>query len=233
MASDTDSTSSEEADLRLSWSGRWTLSHRILALNLITLLLVAMSTLYLDVFRNRLSKERVRQTRIEATATAQAILAAGPEDREAILATISKTTGTRLRLYGANGRLIADSWHLTGPTYQLVDPNTQSWTKDVARALDRGFNALVGAKSPDQFVEPPVDRMQAWPEAVRARATGKSVTAVRNAPDLTPVISAAAPLGADTLLATDNDRAFTRTVRRQRGFIAAAMRSAPSRSGTC
>jgi len=223
MASDTDSTSSEEADLRLSWSGRWTLSHRILALNLITLLLVAMSTLYLDVFRNRLSKERVRQTRIEATATAQAILAAGPEDREAILATISKTTGTRLRLYGANGRLIADSWHLTGPTYQLVDPNTQSWTKDVARALDRGFNALVGAKSPDQFVEPPVDRMQAWPEAVRARATGKSVTAVRNAPDLTPVISAAAPLGADTLLATDNDRAFTRTVRRQRGFIAAAM----------
>ena len=61
MASDTDSTSSEEADLRLSWSGRWTLSHRILALNLITLLLVALSTLYLDVFRNRLSKERVRQ----------------------------------------------------------------------------------------------------------------------------------------------------------------------------
>ena len=77
MASDTDSTSSEDPDLQLKWSGRWTLSHRILALNLITVLLVALSTLYLDVFRNRLSKERVRQTRIEATATAQAILAAG------------------------------------------------------------------------------------------------------------------------------------------------------------
>ena len=223
MASDTDSTSSEEAGLQLSWSGRWTLSHRILALNLITLLLVALSTLYLDVFRNRLSKERVRQTRIEATATAQAILAAGPEDSEAILATISKSTGTRLRLYGADGRLMADSWHVTGPTYELVDPNTQKWTKDVARALDRGFNTLVGADSPDQFMEPPADRLQAWPEAVKARATKKSVTAVRNAPDLTPVISAAAPSGAETLLATDNDRAFTRTVRRQRGFIAAAM----------
>jgi two-component system sensor histidine kinase ChvG len=223
MASDIDSTNSDESDLRLSWSGRWTLAHRILALNLITVLLVALSTLYLDVFRNRLSKERVRQTRIEATATAQAILAAGPEDREAILATISKTTGTRLRLYGADGRLVADSWHLTGPTYQLVDPNTQKWTKDVARALDRGFNALVGAKSPDQFVEPPVDQLQVWPEAVQAKATGKSVTAVRNAPDLTPVISAAVPLGADILLATDNDRAFTRTVRRQRTGIAAAM----------
>jgi two-component system, OmpR family, sensor histidine kinase ChvG len=223
MASDIDSTNSEEADLRLSWSGRWTLGHRILALNLITVLLVALSTLYLDVFRNRLSKERVRQTRIEATATAQAILAAGPEDREPILATISKTTGTRLRLYGPDGRLIADSWHLTGPTYELRDPNTQKWTKDVARALDRGFNAIVGADPLDQFVEPPVDRLQSWPEAVEAKRSGKSVTAVRNAPDLTPVISAAVPLASDILLATDNDRAFTHTVRNQRAGIAAAM----------
>ena len=223
MASDIDSTNNEDADLRLKWSGRWTLSHRILALNLITVLLVALSTLYLDVFRNRLSKERVRQTRIEATATAQAILAAGPEDREAILATISKTTGTRLRLFASDGRLVADSWHVTGPTYELKDPSTQKWTKDVARALDRGFNALVGAKSPDQFVEPPVDRLQAWPEAVKAKSSDKSVTAVRNAPDMTPVISAAVPLGTDILLATDNDRAFTRTVHRQRAGIAAAM----------
>ena len=52
MASDIDSTSNEDPDLRLKWSGRWTLSHRILALNLITVLLVALSTLYLDVFRN-------------------------------------------------------------------------------------------------------------------------------------------------------------------------------------
>jgi two-component system sensor histidine kinase ChvG len=223
MASDIDSTSNEEADLRLKWSGRWTLAHRIMALNLITVLLVALSTLYLDVFRIRLSKERVRQTRIEATATAQAILAAGPEDRETILATISKTTGTRLRLYAPDGSLLADSWHLTGPTYTLKDPNTQRWTKDVARALDRGFNFLVGAKSLDDFVEPPVDRLQSWPEAIRARATGKAVTAVRNAPDLTPVISAAVPLGGDVLLATNNDRAFTRTVRSERAIIVAAM----------
>ncbi len=223
MASATDSTSNEEADLRLKWSGRWTLVHRILALNLITVLLVALSTLYLDVFRNRLSKERVRQTRIEATATAQAIQVAGPEDSEAILATISKSTGTRLRVFGSDGRLLADSWRLTGPTYMLKDPSTQKWTKDVARTLDRGFNALVGAKPLDEFVEPPIDRLQAWPEAVRAKATGKTIPAVRNAPDLTPVISAAVPLDSNVLLATDNDRAFTRTVRSQRAIIAGAM----------
>jgi two-component system, OmpR family, sensor histidine kinase ChvG len=223
MASDIDSTSSDEADLRLKWSRRWSLGHRILALNLITVLLVALSTLYLDVFRNRLSKERVRQTRIEATATAMAMDAAGSEDREPILATVSKSTGSRLRLFGPDGQLVADSWHLTGPTYELRDPSTQGWKKDIARALDRGFNTLVGASPPEEYVEPPVDRLQAWPEAVRAKATGKTSTAVRSAPDLTPVISAAVPSKSGVLLATTNDRAFTRTVRSQRAIIAGAM----------
>jgi len=223
MASDIDSTNNEDTDLRLKWSGRWSLAHRILALNLITALLVVLSTLYLDVFRNRLSKERVRQTRIEATATGLAIDAAGPEDREAILATVSKSTGTRLRVFAPDGQLLADSWHLTGPTYELKDPNTQKWTKDVARALDRGFNAIVGARPLDEFVEPPVDQLQMWPEAVRATKTNKAVTAVRNAPDMTPVISAAVRLESGVLLATTNDRAFTRTVRTQRTIIASAM----------
>src|SRR5690242_13287435 len=73
MASDIDSTSSEPHELSLPWSGRWTLAHRILALNLLTLLLVVLSTVYLDVFRNRLGKERVRQSRIEAVTAAQAL----------------------------------------------------------------------------------------------------------------------------------------------------------------
>lgn len=223
MASAIDSTSREEADLRLKWSGRWTLAHRILALNLITVLLVALSTLYLDVFRNRLSRERTRQVRIEASATALAMQAAGPEDQEAILGSVSKSTGSRLRLFGPDGKLIADSWHLTGPTYELVDPSTQRWTKDAARALDRGFNALVGARPLDDYVEPSVDQLQVWPEAVRARATGEPATVVRNAPDLTPVISAAVPINGGVLLATRNDRTFTHTVRSQRGIIAAAM----------
>ena len=223
MASVTVSTSSEEADLRLKWSGRWTLAHRILALNLITILLVALSTLYLDVWRNRLSKERARQTRIEAVATGVAIDVAGPEDREAILAKVSESTGTRLRVFGSNGQLVADSWHLTGPTYELRDPSTEHWKKDVARALDRGFNTLVGAKRLDEFVEPKVDRLQTWPEAVSALQSGKPTTATRNAPDLTPVISAAVPLKSGVLLATTNDRAFTHLVRNQRAVIGAVM----------
>src|SRR5215213_9760817 len=191
MASDTDSTSSEEADLRLRWSGRFSLKYRILALNLLTVLLVALSTIYLDAFRNRLSEERVRQTLLEAAATASALGAAGDERRAAILAAVSRSTGSRLRLYGADGRLNADSWRFTGPTYRLEDPRTQNWTFHVARALDRGFNVLVGAARLDPFVEPATDRLQAWPEAGRALRQRQAVTVVRNAPDITPVFSAA------------------------------------------
>ena len=223
MASDTVSTNSDEADLALSWSGRWSLAHRIMALNILTIILVALSTLYLDVFRNRLSKERSRQTKIEATTTAQALEHVPQENWPQLLASISKSTSSRFRLYGLDGALIVDSWRLSGPTYQLKDPNTQKWTKDVGRALDRGFNAIVGAPQLDDFVEPKVDRLKAWPEAQQAKARGKAVTNVRNAPDMTPVLSAAVPVGRNVLLATDNDRAFTRTVRIQRAVIGSAM----------
>ena len=223
MASDTASTNSDEADLALSWSGRWTLGYRILALNLLTVALVALSTLYLDVFRNRLSKERTQQTRIETQTAAAALTQVSRDKWPSVLAEVSRATHDRMRLYDPDGRLLIDSWTVTGPTYELQDPSTQKWTKDVARALDRGFNVLVGARSLDDYVEPSVDRLQAWPEAARARARNRSATEVRNAPDLTPVISAAVPFQGGVLLATNNDRSFTRAVRAQRAGIITAM----------
>ena len=40
MASDTDSGRNDESDLALTWSGRWTLSYRILAVNILTIVLI-------------------------------------------------------------------------------------------------------------------------------------------------------------------------------------------------
>ena len=100
MASDIVSTNNEdEADLALSWSGRWSLAHRILALNILTILLVALSTLYLDVFRNRLSKERARQARIEVSTTAKAMAHVPEKEWPQLLGSISGSTGSRFRLY--------------------------------------------------------------------------------------------------------------------------------------
>ena len=73
------------------------------------------------------------------------------------------------------------------PTYALRDPTTEKWGKDVARALDRGFNVLVGEQSPKEFIEPKLDIAAAWTEIVEARSTGKSSVTMRQAPDLTPV----------------------------------------------
>ena len=223
MASDTDSTSSDEAGLEMSWSGRWTLTYRILAVNILTLVLLAAGLFYLDAFRNRLSKERIRQTKHEAVVTAQALASIPAAAGEQTLAKIGRSIGSRLRLYGPDGSLVADSWRIGGPTYELKDPTTQRWNKDAARSVDRGFNARVGAETLEDFAEPKVDRLSAWPEAVEAQTTKEPTTRARNAPDLTPVFSAAVPVGANTLLVTENDRAFTRTVRSQRRVLALVM----------
>ncbi len=218
-----DALATEGGDLELSWSGRWTLAHRILAVNILTLALLALSILYLDAFRNQLSQERIRQTQREAALTAKMIGSVPARARGRALAVAARTSGSRIRLYDARGRLVTDSWRLTGPTYALRDPTTQRWTKDVARALDRGFNALVGAEPVEDFAEPAADRLDAWPEARQARSSGQLESQVRNAPDLTPVFSAAAPAAGGVLLVTGNDRNFTRTVRSQRGALAVAM----------
>ena len=93
----------------------------------------------------------------------------------------------------------------------------------MALAIDKAFNFIVGAKSLDDYVEPRVDRLEAWPEAVKARQLGRPNTEVRNAPDLSPVISSAVPFDGGVLLATDNDRTFTKAVRRERGLIVGAI----------
>jgi two-component system, OmpR family, sensor histidine kinase ChvG len=148
------------------WSKRWTLTYRILAVNILTLALLALSVLYLDAYRNQLSEERLRQTAGEARLIATSLSAVPEADRPALFARIADSVDNRLRLYDAAGNLVSDSWRLTGPTYQLRDPAAQRWTKDAARALDRGFDALVGARPVEDFEEPKTDRLSAWPEAV-------------------------------------------------------------------
>ncbi|HXG99456.1 MAG TPA: HAMP domain-containing sensor histidine kinase [Sphingomicrobium sp.] len=224
MASGTASGRNDESDLVLTWSGRWTLSYRILAVNVLSIVLIGLSIAYLDAYRNRLALERSRQVAAEANMTATAIQAVSADRRETLLAALSRHSAGRFRVYASDGRLELDSWRLTGPTYRLRDPATQRWTKGIARSIDRGFNTIVGEESLGEFVEPRVDQVDAWSEARDARASGQVATAIRQTPELTPVFSAAAPLADGTiLLVTDNDRDFTRTVRKQRRSLVLAL----------
>ena len=208
---------------RPNWFGQLPLTRRILAVNLLTIVLLAFGVLYLDAFRNQLSEERLTLIHREAEMTASVLATTPAAVRDSVLLSLARSTGSRIRVYGSDGSLRSDSWKATGPTYTLRDPTTQKWNKDAARALDRGFNALVGAKPLDDFIEPAEDKLQSWPEGMYARQTEQTVTKVRNAPDLTPVFSAAAPVGEETVLLTTNDREFTRTIRSQRTSLAIAM----------
>ena len=208
---------------RPNWFGQLPLTRRILAVNLLTIVLLAFGVLYLDAFRNQLSEERLTLIHREAEMTARVLATTPAAVRDSVLLSLARSTGSRIRVYGSDGSLRFDSWKATGPTYTLRDPTTQKWNKDAARALDRGFNALVGAKPLDDFIEPAEDKLQSWSEGTYARQTGQAVTKVRNAPDLTPVFSAAAPVGQETVLLTTNDREFTRTIRSQRTSLAIAM----------
>lgn len=199
------------------------LAHRILAVNLLTIVLLACGVLYLDAFRNQLSEERTNLVRREAQMSAGVLAKTPAQSRPAMLETLARTSDSRVRVYGADGSRLLDSWDLTGPTYRLRNPAEQRWQKDAARAVDRGFNALVGAKPLDDFAEPTKDTLAAWSEGLEARSSDKTKTKVRNAPDLTPVFSAAVPIGQEMLLLTTNDRDFTRTVRSQRRSLFVAM----------
>ena len=98
MASDTDSARNDESDLALTWSGRWTLSYRILAVNVLTIVLIGLAILYLDAYRNRLEKERMRQIAAEAGLAATAMMAVEPDSREAFLGSLSKLSASLFRL---------------------------------------------------------------------------------------------------------------------------------------
>ena len=83
--------------------------------------------------------------------------------------------------------------------------------------------------------EPARDRLSAWPEAVEARARQGSVTRSRNAPDLTPMWSAAVPVGPPTMAAVSNTKPaagakLPRTLGRRTRLVMRKLRAPSTRS---
>ncbi|MDP9085208.1 MAG: HAMP domain-containing histidine kinase [Pseudomonadota bacterium] len=226
MASDTDSRN-EPDEPRLPFRGRHTLATRLLATNLLTLALVAFGIFVLDQFRDQLLDERLDRAASQATFAAEALSADNPAARVQTMARIGNVTNDRLRFYAPDGHLVIDSWATTGPTFTLRDPKSQPWTKDAARLLDRGFNALTRGGYMPPYIDPILDFRDRWPEAHAAFVTGTPQRIVREAPDLTPVISGAARLGDGSVVTTTvNDRNFTRLIRSERSSLGLAMLTA-------
>ena len=212
----------EPAAGRLYWSRRFSLTTRILALNIIALALMAGSLFYIDSLRKQLIAERFKLARSEVEITADALSETREAQRRPLLARIAREQHLRLRLYDARGRLIADSFAISDPSFAFVDPTTEPWYQHAARAIDRAVDWLVTAPRVEDYREPMRQDAGAWPEIAAAQASGQSAVRLRYAPDRTPVINAAAPVGArgETLLSTRNARDVTQAIRDARQTLA-------------
>ena len=203
--------------MRLRWSGRISLTSRILAVNVFALALLAGGFFYLDSYRTRIVDARLQQSARELKLLAIGLETAPAARQDALIAAYARQTGDRVRRYGPDGRLIADSFTMNAPRYRLRTPSEEEWQRHVARFLDKVVDRIVSADRPPNFEEPAVDRAQAWPELVQALASGTPQAKNRYAPDRTFMISAAVGVrDGSSLLATENARDITKTVRAER-----------------
>jgi two-component system sensor histidine kinase ChvG len=197
------------------------LLHRILAVNLLALAMLAGSIFYLDGFRSRLTEGAVRNAETQARIAADALAVARRDLKPRILRRIGRASGTRLRVYGPDGGKAMDSWAGSPATYELRDPALDPLRKRLARHLDNGFDAIVGAPSPPDLELGANDSAAAWPETAEALQGATARTMLRRAPEGTPYISAAAPVGDGTvLLLTRNARDIRSIVRDERLTLA-------------
>lgn len=203
------------------------LLHRILAVNIFALAILAGSLFYLDGFRSRLTANAVLDAETQARTIADAMKVAEPAEQPWLIRQLGQDTRTRLRLYRRDGTRWMDSWEGAHPTYELRDPAREPLRKDIARMLDNALDAIVGAPASPDLVLVSVDRLDAWPEAGAALNGQRTTAMLRRAPEGTPYISAAAPVGSDSvLLLTRNARDIRAIVRDERmtlGFVLLAV----------
>lgn len=207
---------------RWGWSWRVSLTARILAVNIIALALLAGSLFYIDSYRKELLAERFRLAASEADITSHAMDGRSRKQRRALMMQIGSGLQVRLRLYDDDGELEEDSFDLDEPSYAFVDPATEPFLRKAARTLDRGMDTLIGAPPIPEYADPDGPSASNWPELQEALDSGTTALGLRLAPDRTPVIIAAAPVGEDgeSLLITRNARDITENVRDARQTLA-------------
>ena len=194
------------------------LLHRILAVNIFALAVLAGSIFYLDSFRGRLTAGAVTGAETQVGIMADSLALAEPVEKSALLHRLGTRSRTRLRVFGADGQLRMDSWDGAPPTYELRDPAREPWRKNVARLLDNLFDAVAGAPPASPLPLPEPDRLTGWSEAVAALRAPRPTTMLRRAPEGTLFISAASriPASNDVLLLTRNARDVRGIVRDER-----------------
>jgi len=207
---------------KLGWPWRISLTARILAVNVIAFMLLAGSLFYIDSYRRELFAERFRLARVEAEVTAAALAGRSPAEQRKLMARIGTMQHLRLRLYDPAGVLQADSFALAPPSFAFLDPDRDPPLQKGARLLDRAMDFVLGAPPIPTYRDPVRTDAGNWPEIGEALRSSSTVSRRRAAPDRTPVITAATPVGnaGEALLVTRNARDITEYVREARQTLA-------------
>jgi two-component system sensor histidine kinase ChvG len=198
--------------------GFGSLRARIFAVNIVAVIVLAIMLLYLDTVRSRLLDERADALAGQATTIATL---AGPMSPRAAIDALERQNfvrGTRVRLYGADGALLADNWRRSGGRrFVIADPADDPWRRRSAKAIDRLLEVLGSFGTLPRYAEQSPDTARQWPEIETGRAGGAPVTALRRARDGVFIITAAARrAGGDTVHLTDNAGDLTRILRAER-----------------
>ncbi|MXO64214.1 stimulus-sensing domain-containing protein [Altericroceibacterium endophyticum] len=207
---------------RLAFPLRASLTARILAVNILALALLGGGLFFLDSYRRQLLEERFQLAQSEAQISADALAGAARERQEDLLRQIGQDQQLRLRVYDRDGALLLDSFELGPPSFTLIDPQSEPWYQHTARLLDIGMDWMVGAAPIPPYREHEGANAEDFEEVVQARTRKRTQMRLRYAPDRTPMITAAAPMGTDgkILLITRNAIDITQDVRDARQTLA-------------
>lgn len=194
----------------LHWPWQKSLTRRILAVNIFVVMLLAGSLFYLDALRMRLIDERMTQAANEATLVAAALDSVPADARAQLIGDLGRTSGARIRLIDASGKMIADSWQQSGVSFSLNNPKEERWQRNIARGLDEAIDFLVDANIPPSFA------------GFAGVNTLSNAVKLQLAPDRTHILTAQARLErgqAGTILMDRNARDIRRIVRAERARL--------------
>jgi two-component system, OmpR family, sensor histidine kinase ChvG len=217
MVPDIASLKTDPDELVLAWSRGWSLTARILAVNIFVLALFAGGLFFLDSYRERLIEERQLYAARNVALISESLNLIQTTDLPQYLVNSGILNKSRIRLYDASGAKILDSFILAKPTYEMRDPENEPWEKKAARSLDKAFDFLVQAQPLESYSEPAADTAAAWPET-KVKQNGRITSNVRLAPDLTYFVAAGAwsPDGRFAILSTSSARDIRASVRAER-----------------
>ena len=171
------------------------ITRRILAINILALGFLGAGILYLDEYKENLIEAElaglVTQAEMFAVALSEGAVARSPSGQYRVseipnqmVRRLVKTTGVRARLFGVNGRLVADSRRLVGSggtvSIEVLPP-----PEDLESPLSRGFDLfervadhISGAKRYPKYMENSRPHARDYAE-VMAALSGDYVKAVR------------------------------------------------------